>query len=70
MARLRDMDKIGVDVQVIYPTLFLVYLTDDPQLGSRAVPRLQSLHRQRVRHGAGPAQVGGDPARCAISKLL
>src|SRR5580765_7442658 len=32
MARLRDMDKIGVDVQVIYPTLFLVYLTDDPHL--------------------------------------
>ena len=32
MARLRDMDKIGVDIQVIYPTLFLVYLTDDPQL--------------------------------------
>lgn len=32
MARLRDMDKIGVDVQVIYPTLFLVYLTDDAAL--------------------------------------
>ncbi|HSK29427.1 MAG TPA: amidohydrolase family protein [Candidatus Limnocylindria bacterium] len=32
MARLKDMDKIGVDVQVIYPTLFLVYLTDDPKL--------------------------------------
>jgi uncharacterized protein len=31
-ARLRDMDKIGVEIQVIYPTLFLVYLTDDPQL--------------------------------------
>ncbi len=31
-ARLRDMDKLGVDIQVIYPTLFLVYLTDDPVL--------------------------------------
>jgi uncharacterized protein len=31
-ARLRDMDKIGSEVQVIYPTLFLVYLTDDPRL--------------------------------------
>jgi predicted TIM-barrel fold metal-dependent hydrolase len=31
-ARLRDMDKIGVAVQVIYPTLFLVYLTDDAKL--------------------------------------
>jgi predicted TIM-barrel fold metal-dependent hydrolase len=26
------MDKIGVDIQVIFPTLFLVYLTDDPAL--------------------------------------
>jgi uncharacterized protein len=31
-ARLRDMDKIGVEVQVVYPTLFLVYLTDDSRL--------------------------------------
>lgn len=26
------MDKIGVEMQVIYPTLFLVYLTDDASL--------------------------------------
>lgn len=32
IARLKDMDRISVEVQVIYPTLFLVYLTDDPQL--------------------------------------
>jgi predicted TIM-barrel fold metal-dependent hydrolase len=31
-ARLKDMDKIGVEIQILYPTLFLVYLTDDPQL--------------------------------------
>lgn len=31
-ARLRDMDKIGVEIQMIYPTLFLVYLTDDAAL--------------------------------------
>ena len=31
-ARLADMDKLGVEVQVIYPTLFLIYLTDDPEL--------------------------------------
>ncbi len=28
-ARLADMDRLGVEIQVIYPTLFLVYLTDD-----------------------------------------
>jgi len=31
-ARLKDMDKLGVAAQVIYPTLFLVYLTDEPSL--------------------------------------
>ena len=31
-ARLADMDRLGVEIQVIYPTLFLVYLTDDPEL--------------------------------------
>jgi predicted TIM-barrel fold metal-dependent hydrolase len=31
-ARLNDMARLGVDVQVIYPTLFLIYLTDDVAL--------------------------------------
>ena len=31
-ARLADMDRLGVDVQVLYPTLFLIYVTDDLQL--------------------------------------
>jgi len=31
-ARLADMDKLDVEMQIIYPTLFLVYLTDDAQL--------------------------------------
>lgn len=31
-ARLSDMDKLGVETQVIYPTLFLVYLTEDVEL--------------------------------------
>jgi predicted TIM-barrel fold metal-dependent hydrolase len=31
-ARLRHMDAMGVDVHVIYPTLFLTYLTGDPAI--------------------------------------
>jgi len=31
-ARLADMDKAGVAVQVIYPTLFLIHVTDDAAL--------------------------------------
>lgn len=29
MARIADMDRLGFDVHVVYPTLFLIYLTDD-----------------------------------------
>lgn len=32
-ARLRDMDRMNVEVQVIYPTLFIVEFTDKPELG-------------------------------------
>jgi len=31
-ARLADADKMGVDVQVVFPTLFIAHLTDDPEL--------------------------------------
>jgi predicted TIM-barrel fold metal-dependent hydrolase len=31
-ARLKDMDRLNVDTQIVYPTIFLVYLTDDPNL--------------------------------------
>ena len=31
-SRLQDMDRLGVEVQVVYPTLFLIYLTDDVKL--------------------------------------
>src|SRR5437899_12045005 len=29
---LKDMDKLNVETQVVFPTLFLIYLTDDPAL--------------------------------------
>jgi len=32
MARAKHMDQLQVDVQVVFPTLFLAYLTDDPAL--------------------------------------
>jgi predicted TIM-barrel fold metal-dependent hydrolase len=33
-ARLAEMDRYGIAVQVVYPTLFLHYITDDPVLES------------------------------------
>ena len=32
MARVRHMDELGTDVQVIYPTLFLVGVTENPKV--------------------------------------
>lgn len=32
MARLRHMDELGTDVQVLYPTTFLVGITENPQV--------------------------------------
>jgi predicted TIM-barrel fold metal-dependent hydrolase len=31
-SRVRDMDIAGIETQVIYPTLFIIYLTSDPEL--------------------------------------
>ena len=31
-SRIQDMDRLGVSVQILYPTLFLVHLTEDPAL--------------------------------------
>ena len=31
-ARLRDMDRMGVDVQILYPTLSLVEITERPEV--------------------------------------
>src|SRR5262245_40867952 len=30
--RLNDMDRLQVDMQVVFPTLFLIYITDDAAL--------------------------------------
>ncbi|HLY66882.1 MAG TPA: amidohydrolase family protein [Chloroflexota bacterium] len=32
LARVQDMDRLNVDLQVVYPTLFLVHITDDVAL--------------------------------------
>ena len=32
LLRIKDMDRLNVDIQVVFPTLFLVYLTDDVEL--------------------------------------
>jgi predicted TIM-barrel fold metal-dependent hydrolase len=51
-ARLKDMDKIGIEIQIIYPTLFLVYLTDDPALEIA----LCRAYNRFVAEGCAPAR--------------
>ena len=41
--RLRHMDEMGVDVHVMYPTMFLTYLTSDPTGPDRHLQELQPL---------------------------
>ncbi len=60
-ARLADMDRLGVETQVVYPTLFLVYLTDDPELDvalcrayNRFMARAWAENKNRLPRGVFP----------------
>ena len=52
--RLVDMDKLNTAVQIVYPTLFLVYNTKDAGL-ELALPRLQPISRRAW--AAAPDQI-------------
>jgi hypothetical protein len=66
-ARLADMDRGGIAAQVVYPTLFLIYLTDDADLDvalSRAYNRFMAQACAKVR----TAYTGWRSRRCAASR--
>ena len=52
-ARLADMDKAGVAVQVIYPTLFLIHITDDVELQTALCGAYNQYLAQVFRQGNG-----------------
>ena len=56
-ARVKDMDRLGVDVQVIYPTLFLVYITDDPELDTALAKAYNSWLGDCLRQVQRPVEV-------------
>ncbi|HWP57804.1 MAG TPA: amidohydrolase family protein [Candidatus Acidoferrales bacterium] len=58
-SRLRDMDKLGVEIQVVYPTLFLIYLTDDAKLEA-------ALCRAYNRYLAGACEKSGGRMRWVV----
>jgi predicted TIM-barrel fold metal-dependent hydrolase len=60
-ARLADMDRGGIASQVVYPTLFLIYLTDDVDLDvalarayNRFMAQVYAESRHRIRWVAVP----------------
>ena len=61
-ARVKDMDRLGVDVQVIYPTLFLVYITDDPELDTALSKAYNSWLGDGLRKIERPVEVRGGVA--------
>ena len=47
-ARLKHMDELGTDIQVMYPTLFLMEWTEKPEINVGAALQLQSLARRSL----------------------
>ena len=58
-ARIAHMDQLSVDVQVIYPTLFLRPSDRPGRRGAGALPGLQPLARGDLEAGRRPYPVGG-----------
>ena len=55
--RFEDMQATQVDTQVVYPTLFLAYLTPRRRIRGRAVQGIQPLPCGRVGEGGRPHPV-------------
>ena len=58
-ARLKDMDAGGVDVQVIFPTIFLEPLSEDPRFEAALMKSYNSWMASACQQVSGPAQMGG-----------
>lgn len=51
--RLRDMDRLGIDIQVVFPTLFIIYLTDNAKLDAALCRAYNRWMAQQCARGAG-----------------
>jgi hypothetical protein len=58
-ARLKDMDAGGVDVQVIFPTIFLEPLSEDPRFEATLMKSYNRLDGFGLRQASDLAQMGG-----------
>ena len=59
--RLGDMDAMGVETQVVYPTLFLAFLTEDPGLDLALAQAYNRFLAQAYEKSGGRIRWGGHP---------
>ncbi len=60
--RLADMDKLKTAMQIVYPTLFLVYNTRDRELEVALCRAYNRFLAQACAPGGGPYEMGGGAA--------
>jgi len=58
-ARLKHMDELDVDVQVLYPTIFFTALHPSAGVGNGGDPELQPLAHRYLEARSGAAALGG-----------
>ena len=49
-ARVADMDRVGIDVSVLFPTLFLTHVTDDPRYEAALMRSYNTWLAERCSH--------------------
>ena len=64
--RLKHMDQLGTDIQVIYPTVFLMEATEKPEVASALRAQLQPMARRSLFEDRQAGCVGCACRRCTI----
>ena len=64
-ARLKHMDELGIDVQVLYPTMFIEQIADKPEWEIADLQRLQPLARRYSSRKAKGGCAGSASCRCS-----
>ena len=62
-ARVADLDKAGIDVQVLFPTIFLIPITPDVEYEAALMRLLQHMDRRDLRPVPRAPEMGGRDAR-------
>ena len=69
-ARLKHMDKLGTDIQVIYPTLFLMEASEKPELNTAHATELQPLVGRALQPIPGKTPLGMHAAATKYRRVI